>query len=769
MTNLRNRLLAGMAFCACLTAMPAVAQDATEGTNEIVVTAQRREQTLQEVPLSLSVIGEQQLERQAAVSLADYTKMVPGLNLQAQDAGLVRIVLRGTNTGSVGATVATYIDDMPFGSSGSLINAGILAGDFDPFDVSRIEVLRGPQGTLYGSNSLGGVLKYVTNKPSTAGFEARALAGVESVSGGDIGWSGNAMINMPLGDTLAIRATGFYRERPGFIDSVGFNDKNSNASKTYGGRVSALFAPTDNFSIRLQSVLQNMDGGMPSTFDLNLVTHARYNAAAGAVQTDDFKRFALYPETYDLRYRLFAGTLEWDFGGATLSSITSYSKLAYRPVTDASTNALRPTINALYAPTAPNTVGFVFINNQQVKKFTQELRLASSDSETFEWTVGGYYTKEKTRLFQRYIPFQIPTRQLMPTRLTVGGTTFEEFVISYINANYEELAGFATGTLHLGDRFDITAGGRYSHNKQDSEQAVIQLGVGNANSGNSSQGVFTWSISPRFELSDRASIYARAAKGFRPGGPNLIPLGAPANFPSEFQADTIVSYEIGLRAETADRSLTFDGSIFYLDWKNILIATTVNTPTGPVGVNGNGQKARNKGIELAVTARPTAGLTFGLNGAYTDAKLRNDTVPASGGMNLVGGLAGDRLPYVPEFSATAAVDYEWEISAGTKAYVGANVRLVSDQPGTFNAAYRATYGRTPVLDGYTTVDLRAGVNFEQFSLSLFANNLTNAYGLTSLGSAATTAASAIGGSNAVYGTGSSIRPRTIGASVGVSF
>ncbi|WP_246623302.1 TonB-dependent receptor [Sphingomonas colocasiae] len=769
MANLRNRLLAGMAFCACVTATPALAQDANEGTNEIIVTAQRREQTLQEVPLSLTVVGEQQLERQAALSLADYTKLVPGLNVQAQDAGIVRIVLRGANTGSVGSTVASYIDDMPFGSSGSLINAGTAAADFDPFDVARIEVLRGPQGTLYGSNSLGGVLKYVTNLPSTAAFEARAQTGVEAVAGGGTGFSGNAMINVPLGDTLAVRASGFYRERPGFIDSVGFNVKNANASKSYGGRASLLFAPTDNFSIRLQSVLQNIDGGTPSSFDIDPVSHKPYNAAAGGVQTGERTRFVLYPDGYDIRYRLFAGTLEWDFGGATLSSITSHSKQTYQSVTDASTNALRATINAFYAPTAPNTVGFVFVNNQQVKKFTQELRLASSDSETFEWTVGGYYTKEKTRLYQTYIPFQLSSRQLMPTRLTVGGVTFEDFVISYINASYEELAGFATGTLHLGDRFDITAGGRYSHNRQESEQAVIQLGVGSANTGKSSQGVFTWSVSPRFELSDHASVYARVAKGFRPGGPNLIPLGAPADFPSQFKADTIISYEAGLRAETADRSFTFDGSIFYLDWKNILIATTVNTPTGPVGVNGNGQKARSQGVELAVTARPTAGLTVMINGAYTDAKLLQDTVPASGGLNLTGGLKGDRLPYVPEFAATISVDYDWEISAGAKAYVGANVRLVSDQPGTFSAAYRAAYGRAPEIDGYKTVDLRAGVNFERFNLSVFANNLTNTYALSSLGSAFTAAPSAIGGSNVNYLTAAGIRPRTIGASVGVSF
>src|SRR5215213_5796201 len=195
----------------------ASAQDPNEET--IYVTAQRREQTLFEVPQAVSVVGGETLEQQQARSFLEYAPLVPGFNVTQENPGESRLILRGINTGSVGSTVATYVDDTPFGASGSLSNGAILAGDFDTFDVARIEVLRGPQGTLYGSNSLGGVLKFITALPSTEGFEARAQVGIEDTRFGEMGYIGNAMVNVPLGDTLAFRASGFYRNNGGYIDA----------------------------------------------------------------------------------------------------------------------------------------------------------------------------------------------------------------------------------------------------------------------------------------------------------------------------------------------------------------------------------------------------------------------------------------------------------------------------------------------------------------------------------------------------------------------
>ena len=188
---------------------------------DVVVTAQKRQQTLLDVPLSITAVSGAMLETQQATNFQDYLKLIPGLQLNQATPGFGRLIIRGVNTGGVASTVGVYVDETPFGSSSSLANGAILAGDFDTFDVARIEVLRGPQGTLYGASSLSGVLKFITNAPETDKFVGRARGGVETTEGGDVSYYGNAVVNLPLGDTLAFRASGTYRKNGGFIDTPG--------------------------------------------------------------------------------------------------------------------------------------------------------------------------------------------------------------------------------------------------------------------------------------------------------------------------------------------------------------------------------------------------------------------------------------------------------------------------------------------------------------------------------------------------------------------
>ncbi len=358
---------------------------------------------------------------------------------------------------------------------------------------------------------------------------------------------------------------------------------------------------------------------------------------------------------------------------------------------------------------------------------------------------------------------------LIPPAASFGPFTFDRFVVAAITAEYEEIAAFGSATLYLTDRFEITAGARYSHNDQSSTQQVTQLGMGAPQAGTSSEGVFTWSVAPRFEFSDNVSVYARAAKGYRPGGPNFIPPGAGAGFPTQFDSDTIVSYEIGVRAQTADRTFAIDAAAFHLDWDNVLIASTVTVNGTPVGVNSNGQRARSQGFEATATLRPTPGLTLVANGAYTKARLLDDTVPASGGLNLTGGLAGDRLPYTPTWTTNLTADYEWNIGANALAYIGGTVNLLGDQAAGFNAAYRAAFGQRVEIDGYAVVDARAGIDFGKFNLSVYARNLFNTFGVVSAEGFPFAVPAAVGGSGVQVLNGAIIRPRTLGATVGVRF
>jgi outer membrane receptor protein involved in Fe transport len=203
------------------------------------VTAQKRSQELIEVPQSVTVVGGAALEDQHADSFQDYLKLVPGLQLDQSRAGQGRLIVRGVNTEGVASTIGVYMDETPFGSSSGLVNAAVLAGDFDTFDLQRIEVLRGPQGTFYGASSLSGVLKFVTAEPSTSGLEVRGRIGVEATHGGEASGYGNLVVNVPLADIAAVRASGFYRSTGGFIDSVGSGgsdlEENINDSKSFGG------------------------------------------------------------------------------------------------------------------------------------------------------------------------------------------------------------------------------------------------------------------------------------------------------------------------------------------------------------------------------------------------------------------------------------------------------------------------------------------------------------------------------------------------------
>ena len=704
---------------------------------EVIVTAQKRRQVLLDVPQSVSVVDGGLLERQQASSFQDYLKLVPGLQLTQDQPGVGRLVLRGVNTGGVASTVAVYVDETPFGSSSGLVNGAVLAGDFDTFDMERIEVLRGPQGTLYGASSLGGVLKFVTNPPRTDKFEARVRTSVESVSGGDIGYSGVGMLNAPLSETFAIRATGYYREQGGFIDSIGTagsdRAKDINDSESYGGRVSALFNPSDAVSLRLSAVLQNRRTNASTTVESNP------NTLKTLYGTESQARFV--PEFTDIDYRLYNLTADFDLGFATLTSSTSYNELD-EPFRADLTSQLSALLQAILG--VPNEL----LQDQTTgyEKTTQELRLASPSSETFEWLIGGYFTKEKGRILQHI-------DAVTPGTLTpIAGLPL--LADLSLRSEYEEYALFASGTVHFNDMFDLTLGARYSENDQEAAQiarGALAAGVPPFASSESSEDVVTYSLAPKIKFSDHSALYARVSTGFRPGGPNVLPPNPPPNVPTTYDSDEVTSYEVGFKTESSDRAVTFDLAFFHIDWEDIQLFAQVNN----FGVNINGGQAVSDGLEFTLASRMASGLSLSLNGAYTDTELKDDT------NTLTGGYEGDELPYTPKLSVNANADYEWSIGAQSTAYVGGSVRYLSDQTAAYNNAFRVANGRQREVQSYEVVDLQAGVDFGRYSIELYAKNVTDSDGRTS--------AAGVGAyPNGAIGTGI-IRPRTIGLTFGVSF
>jgi outer membrane receptor protein involved in Fe transport len=316
-------------------------QNSTAGTSqvividEIIVTSQKREQALGDIPMSITVLSGEALERQQADNFQDLVALIPGFSVASSRRGATRITLRGINTGGVASTVGVYLDEVPFGSSSGLANGAVLSGDFDTFDLARVEVLRGPQGTLYGASSLGGVLKYVPNKPSTEAFEGRIQASAESVADGDTGFAVTGVINLPVSDTFALRASGFSRSDEGYIDSIGNNpiatltdpgvnviegtrvEKGLNSLDTKGGRLAALFEPTDAFSLALTAFTQDIESGSLDVIDADAATLKPLNSRP--VQSRYQEAFS------DFEYRVYSAELDWDFGAASLQSITADS------------------------------------------------------------------------------------------------------------------------------------------------------------------------------------------------------------------------------------------------------------------------------------------------------------------------------------------------------------------------------------------------------------------------------------------------------------
>jgi outer membrane receptor protein involved in Fe transport len=702
--------------------VPSVAQDEPAELGEIVVTAQKRQERLIDVPQSITAVTGEDLQRQGATQLRDFATTVPALTFTTSGVGQSQITLRGVTAGvDIGPTVGVYVDDVPYGSSGAFVNAASLGLDAGLFDLDRIEVLRGPQGTLYGASSMGGVLKYVTRQPSLAGFEGAAQGGLSFTSHGGANYNGAAALSGPIvSDTLGVRASAYYSRDGGYIDNLALDDDNANASKVYGGRLDFLYEPTDKLKARLVGFAQNIRRDGMGTADYTL---------AGQPVDGDLDQRRLKPEPFDQNFRLISGSLAYDFGPATLTSISSYQTSDVRYVQDAS---------ALYVPLL-GSLGLNFSataldQHRTTDKFAQEVRLASSGGGMFEWLVGGFYTHESSTNGQQVRAYD-----------TSGALSAINLGNAAIPSTYEEIAAFGNATVHFTDKFDVSGGLRYARNIQRFEQNATGLLVSSAPEAISSENVATYLLNTRYRFSSDETLYARFATGYRPGGPNFVardPVSGALLAPQTFQSDTLESYEIGYKRQTADRRFGVDAAAYHIDWKDI----QVQTGASGVAVIVNAGAAKIDGAELTLTARPVRSFTLTGAFAYQDARLAED---APG----LGAMKGDKLPNVPKFTAALSADYRAS-GEGLRPSAGATLRFVSDRVSSFDQN-----PGIPQFDlkDYVLVDLRAGVTIRDADVQLFARNLFDDRGRVS----AITNLAVAGGPAQV----AIVQPRTIGLSV----
>jgi outer membrane receptor protein involved in Fe transport len=692
-TQLRRSPLA-LAVASVLGAAPVVEASAAEMLEEIVVTATRREANVQDIPFNIAAIGGADLEARGVRELSDIARGTPGLFVLDQGARASNaIVVRGLNADPVaasealgndaGGTVSTYIGEIP------------LYIDLKPMDMERVEVLLGPQGTLYGAGTMGGAVRYIPKRPqlgiSTLGLRADAY-GLSKSDG--VGTDVGATLNLPIGESFAVRVVADYFDDPGFIDydrvvqEIGVSNPNVDVSdpaayaanlrrekdadyvKTFTGRIGLRWKPSDALDFNLTHYYQDQEiGGRTINSDAVLGT-GRHVSGLRVEEPNERKN------------NLTALEITAGLGFAELTSATGYS--TYKEGGQRDQTDLLITLEYSYEA-FPSFTAFTR-ETQDDEIFTQEFRLVSQTEGRLSWIAGAFYSKldgyadskEFTPGFSEFAVAEFGGDQVRPDNL-------EYFSVNKIEL--EETALYGELSLQLTDRWQVTVGGRYYEydlktqdavdfplfftvfDGRDPDSIVLDFEPG----GQKDDG-FLFKFNTSYDVTDDVMAYLTVSEGYRIGNsngvapcpPDLEP-GQPANcgLPDElqFSPDQTVNYEIGLRSRWLDGRLTLNGSVYYIDWQDPqLAATTVNAQL-PIRKNGKG--AESQGFDLSVDWLVTDQLSLRANYAYVKAELTDLAPDLIGTIEddsfapvFVDGLPGDRLPGSPEQQGSVFVSYE---------------------------------------------------------------------------------------------------------------
>lgn len=710
-----------------------VEKDSTATLNTVEVTAQRRREPIREVPMQVNTLSAEELQREGDQGIRDYMGKQPGVNLNdGGGAGQAQLSMRGVTTGNqVSPTVSVYIDDVPFGSSTLYGSGSLFALDMGLLDLNHLEILRGPQGTLYGAGAMGGLLKYVTNEPDTQEFSGVAGATFSTTKHGGFNHTESAAMNIPLKeDVAALRLSLFNDDNAGYVNAIGpASRKGADGATRRGARASLQITPTSDLTIRLTATGQTIRRDGTSFVD--------YDVQNRRPLYGDLTQFRKVGEPFKQSLGVYSASVEYNMGWARFASISSYQTMRNDITADVST-IYAPLLNPIFTPVFGRGLDTVAQKiNFKTNKFAQEFRLTSSPGKVVDWLAGVFYTDERSE------------QDVNALTTFVGGGTGPLLLSSSTPSTYKEFAGFGDITFHVTDKLDLTGGMRIARNRQTFSQAASGLLAPSQPPASTSSDVSkTYMLTLRYLLNEQNSIYARAASGYRPGGPLYVVIDPTTGLPSKssFAPDTLWSYEVGYKADLLDKRLSFSATAFETRWKNIQLVTSV---AGLSSVT-NGGTARSRGLELSSAFKPTSNWLFGLSASATDAKLTQD-VPG------IGAVSGDRMPDSPRFSIAASVDYFFPVW-GYRAYVGATERYVSSRNSSFVGSRTNPNVEMP---GYAVTDLRAGVDLKKATVSFFLKNLFDRRGITS----AQGQGAAFGGPAQV----TYVLPRTIGMDVRVPF
>lgn len=752
-------------------AVPAASFAATPAQNAdiiqtIIVTAQKRETALQDVPFSVAAASSQQIRDSGANNVVDLARNFASLTIADLGPGQSQVAIRGISAGQVirdqpgvKEQVGIYLDESP-------ISIALFTPDLDFFDLERFEVLRGPQGTLFGAGSLSGTLRYITAQPRLGEFEGSAEISALEGSDTDFGGSVKGAINLPLGEIAALRVVGYYNQLAGFIDVKrldGSVDENVDSGDKTGGRIALTIKPNENISITPRIVYQKLDtDGFPRIDDFNILANP-FTTTQPAVTLGDRQQYVQVEEGIEDDFKLADLKMEFGFGKLTLTSVTSYTDREVIVTRDAT--SLTGSISWDFGFPDPDIVRLSsrLVDTTDLQAFSQELRLSSDASGPFQWLVGAFY-QDVDRDYSQFLPTpgwdaatglsNGPQNNAVPDSPFFSGLVY----------SFQQFALFGEGTYRFSDQWSLTAGVRYYDFKED---RILDFGGQFADVTRDLPGeTSSDGYSPRailaFDPTADVQLTAQISRGFRLGGIN-DPLNRPLCSPEDieifgnsqtFDDEKVWNYELGAKMQFAERRVTFNIAAFYSDIDGLQATTDAGSCSSRIVFNV--PKAESIGVEAELFARPNDNWDFGISATWVNAELTSSvTSTVDGVTSVVSGLAeGKRLPTAPEFQAVASLGYTVPFSNDldgfanlTLQYVGSSFSQFGDNTQNFGMIVRQPPAPAPnpvpgsarlipfgdpsidsfafdaELASYELGNLRFGVRTERWEAAAFVNNL----------------------------------------------
>lgn len=729
--RLGARLWAGfpLLFSAVL-ASPSQAQDAPPPDNpnqDIVVTAQKRSESIQTIPLSVQAVSGINIEARSIRSVDDLTRLVPTLSVTPETGiGDRNIVIRGiAPSGGTQPTVVTYLDDI------------LIPNTIDPelYDLARVEVLKGPQGDLYGASAAGGLLHYVENRPDPKRFGVTAEARGAGTEGGAANYGGALVVNVPLAANAAVRGSAVYDKRGGFIDNIdpytGARRTNVNDLEKFTGRLAGLWTPAPALEIRASAMYNSRVNGAFSESDLN---DRLPGGTPGALLTSRF-----FPENGSDKSWVFSLTANYDTGAGTLTSATGYvdqkihRKLDTRDIYNLDPNVVGfsypgfdPTANGPFVGNPNTALLSPLVSSNHLKQFTQEVRFSSDWAFPVQLLVGGLYLRSTADSFQR-LGFDAPIPEYSvglyggdPDALVDAGFTGKDKV--------REIAGFANVRWEFaGKRGELKAGVRYYDRRNprvvtDTPGALFPVGVDATAKDHGA----IFSASASYKVTPTTFAYARYAGGFRPGVGRVLPgpvcdpdfatLGIdPSTIPPFTRPEKLDSYEAGVRQSTRDGRFSIGVTGFVIKYRDIQQSLVLPTCASQFDVNAG--RATSKGFEIETRIAPSKALSFAINVGYTDARLTQ-------GDPFSGGDKGEELQYVPAWTISLQQDYRAPLSRDLDLVVRSDLSYTDRRQTQFGLP-----GAPPPFDSslpdYTLINAQIGLARGVWEAIAFVENLTN--------------------------------------------